>query len=237
MKKLRVPGADGRGPGAAGRRQGRSTSPRRTGRPSSTSSARSRELGHEVQCLGVGSDLGVIRQRHRRVPAAHRLQPARGLRRRPDLRPERRRATSSCCGVPYTGCNPRGLMLARDKGSRRSCSPTTASRCPSSRSSAWAAPVRRPRRLAFPLIVKSLTKEGSAGISQASVVDDDDKLAERVALHPRAPAAPTPSSSATSTGASSTSASSATSACRCSRSGSCCSPRCPRKRRASPPSA
>src|SRR5207253_4676752 len=43
-------------------------------------------------------------------------------------------------------------------------------------------PVRRPNRVAFPLIVKSLTQEASIGISQASVVDTDDKLKERVAF-------------------------------------------------------
>ena len=43
-------------------------------------------------------------------------------------------------------------------------------------------PVRRPKRLAFPLIVKSLTQEASIGISQASVVDTDEKLRERVAF-------------------------------------------------------
>src|SRR5207247_4814131 len=43
-------------------------------------------------------------------------------------------------------------------------------------------PVRRPKRLTFPLIVKSLTQEASIGISQASVVDSDEKLAERVAF-------------------------------------------------------
>ncbi|HEX3702283.1 MAG TPA: hypothetical protein VHU82_03070, partial [Vicinamibacterales bacterium] len=37
-----------------------------------------------------------------------------------------------------------------------------------------------PKRLTFPLIVKSLTQEASIGISQASVVDDQTKLAERV---------------------------------------------------------
>ena len=41
-------------------------------------------------------------------------------------------------------------------------------------------PIRRPKRLAFPLIVKSLTQEASIGISQASVVDTDEKLKERV---------------------------------------------------------
>ena len=35
---------------------------------------------------------------------------------------------------------------------------------------------RRPKRLTFPLIVKSLTQEASIGISRASVVDDDEKL-------------------------------------------------------------
>ena len=40
--------------------------------------------------------------------------------------------------------------------------------------------VRRPARLQLPLIVKSLNEDGSYGISQASVVDSDDKLAERV---------------------------------------------------------
>jgi D-alanine-D-alanine ligase len=42
--------------------------------------------------------------------------------------------------------------------------------------------VRRPRKLQFPLIVKSLTEHGSLGISQASIVDSDEKLEERVAF-------------------------------------------------------
>jgi D-alanine-D-alanine ligase len=41
---------------------------------------------------------------------------------------------------------------------------------------------KRPAQLVFPLIVKSLTEDASRGISQASVVESDDKLAERVAF-------------------------------------------------------
>src|SRR5206468_12801862 len=41
-------------------------------------------------------------------------------------------------------------------------------------------PIRRAKRLAFPLMVKSLTQEASIGISQASVVDSDEKLRDRV---------------------------------------------------------
>ena len=36
--------------------------------------------------------------------------------------------------------------------------------------------------LAFPLMVKSLTQEASIGISQASVVENDDQFQERVAF-------------------------------------------------------
>jgi D-alanine-D-alanine ligase len=39
---------------------------------------------------------------------------------------------------------------------------------------------RRPRSMTFPLIVKSLTEEASLGISQASVVESDERLQERV---------------------------------------------------------
>jgi D-alanine-D-alanine ligase len=42
--------------------------------------------------------------------------------------------------------------------------------------------IKRPSRLGFPLIVKSLTKEGSVGIAQASIVSNDDELAERVRM-------------------------------------------------------
>ena len=39
-----------------------------------------------------------------------------------------------------------------------------------------------PKRLQFPLIVKSLFFEASTGISQASVVENDEQLARRVSF-------------------------------------------------------
>ncbi|MBI3015502.1 MAG: ATP-grasp domain-containing protein [Candidatus Tectomicrobia bacterium] len=42
--------------------------------------------------------------------------------------------------------------------------------------------IKRPKHLSFPLIVKSVSEEASLGISQASIVEDDDKLRERVAF-------------------------------------------------------
>jgi len=82
--------------------------------------------------------------------------------------------------VRYTGCNTRGLMLARDKAITKKL--LSYHRIPVTDFVVFAKgkPVRRPKRLRFPLIVKSLTLDASIGISQASIVESDEKLAERV---------------------------------------------------------
>jgi D-alanine-D-alanine ligase len=82
--------------------------------------------------------------------------------------------------VPYTGCNPRGLMLSRGKALSKKLLAYHRIRVPDFAVFPMGRKVRRPRRLEFPLIVKSLIEHSSTGISQASVVDSDDKLAERV---------------------------------------------------------
>jgi len=82
--------------------------------------------------------------------------------------------------VPYTGCNPRGLTLARDKALARKL--LAYHRIPSPDFAVMPLgrkPVR-PKRLSYPLIVKSLYYEASAGISQASVVANDEQLSKRV---------------------------------------------------------
>jgi D-alanine-D-alanine ligase len=82
--------------------------------------------------------------------------------------------------VPYTGCNPRGLVIARSKALSKKLLAYHRIRIPAFAVFPLRRAVRRPRRLPFPLIVKSLTEHASLGISQASVVDSDEKLAERV---------------------------------------------------------
>jgi len=82
--------------------------------------------------------------------------------------------------LPYTGCNPRGLLLARDKSLSKKLLHYHRIPVPESEVFRIGRPIRRPKWLPFPLIVKSLTQEASIGISQASVVDTDEKLAERV---------------------------------------------------------
>ena len=82
--------------------------------------------------------------------------------------------------VPYTGCNPRGLMLARGKDLSKTLVHYHRIPVPAFAVFPQRRKVRRPKRLALPLIVKSLSEDASYGISQASVVDNDEKLVERV---------------------------------------------------------
>jgi D-alanine-D-alanine ligase len=82
--------------------------------------------------------------------------------------------------LPYTGCNPRGLTLARDKSLAKKLFAYHRVPVPDF----TVVPLNRrpslPKKLKFPLIVKSQTYESSIGISQASVVANEDQLARRV---------------------------------------------------------
>jgi D-alanine-D-alanine ligase len=80
----------------------------------------------------------------------------------------------------YTGCNPRGMMLSRDKVLTKRVLATHRVATPSFRLFPFGRQFREPRGLAFPLFVKSATEDASLGISQASLVEDMKSLRERV---------------------------------------------------------
>jgi D-alanine-D-alanine ligase len=78
--------------------------------------------------------------------------------------------------IPYTGCNPRGLILARGKDLSKTLVHHRRIAVPAFAVFPKRRKVKRPSRLALPLIVKSLTEDGSFGISQSSIVDTDEKV-------------------------------------------------------------
>jgi D-alanine-D-alanine ligase len=88
--------------------------------------------------------------------------------------------------VPYTGCNPRGLVLARGKDLSKKLLSYHRIPLPAFAVFPMRRKIKRPARLGLPVIVKSLSEDASYGIAQASVVDSDEKLAERVTfIHER----------------------------------------------------
>jgi D-alanine-D-alanine ligase len=83
---------------------------------------------------------------------------------------------------PYTGCNPRGMLLSRDKVLSKQL--LSYHRVPTPQFLVFprGKKVRIPKKLRFPLFVKSSTDDASLGIAQASVVDDVKQLTERIAF-------------------------------------------------------
>src|SRR5688500_3668910 len=138
-----------------------------------------REMGHEVRVLGIHDELAGIR------PTAGFFDPHVVF----NLMEAFAGVTTfdqnvvsylELLRLPYTGCNPRGLILARDKALSKKL--LAYHRIPVPEFTAVRVghkPVLS-KRLAFPLIVKSLFFEASVGISQASVVENAEQLVRRV---------------------------------------------------------
>ena len=136
-------------------------------------------IGHNVRKLGVKDDLGLIRQ------AIDEFQPHIAF----NLMEAFHEVGVFDMNVvsylellrlPYTGCNPRGMVLSRDKALSKKLMAYHRIRVPDFTVFKRGLAIKRPRKLKFPVIVKSLTQEASIGISQASVVEDETKLRERV---------------------------------------------------------
>jgi D-alanine-D-alanine ligase len=136
-------------------------------------------MGHEVQTLGVHDDLGDIRRAATDWKPHIAFNLLEGF---DDISIFDQNVVShlELLKLSYTGCNPRGLLLARDKSLSKKLLAYHRISVPEFEVFRIGRPIRRPKRLQFPLIVKSLTQEASIGISQASVVDSDEKLKERV---------------------------------------------------------
>ncbi len=85
--------------------------------------------------------------------------------------------------IPYTGCNPRGLILSRGKDLSKKLVHYHRIPTPAFAVFPMNRKIKRPDRLPFPLIIKSLSEDASLGIAQKSIVDSDDEAAGTRHLH------------------------------------------------------
>jgi D-alanine-D-alanine ligase len=137
------------------------------------------ELEHDVHVLGVKDDLAGIRQANDELKphiAFNLLEAFHEV----GTFDQNVVAYLELLRLSYTGCNPRGMLLARDKALSKKLLHYHRIPVPEFAVVVRGRKARLPKRLAFPLMVKPLTQEASIGISQASVVDDLAKLDERV---------------------------------------------------------
>ena len=138
-----------------------------------------REMGHDAFPVGVKDDLGVLRaaiQEKKPDVAFNLLEEFHGV----GLYDQHVVSYLELMRLPYTGCNPRGLTLTHDKPLMKKI--LSYHRIPTPRFVTFRKgnKVRPTRRLRYPLLVKSAIEDASLGISQASVVTNDQKLVERV---------------------------------------------------------
>jgi D-alanine-D-alanine ligase len=138
-----------------------------------------REMGHEVRVLGVHDDLAGIR------PTAGFFEPHivfNLLEAFAGITTFDQNVVSylELLRLKYTGCNPRGLILARDKALSKKLLAYHRIPVPDFSVVRYGRKAAMPKKMHFPVIVKSLFFEASAGISQASVVEDEEQLARRV---------------------------------------------------------
>jgi len=138
-----------------------------------------RERGHEVRVLGVHDDLAGIR------PSAGFFEPHIVF----NLMEAFAGVTTfdqnvvsylELLRLRYTGCNPRGLILARDKALSKKLLAYHRIPVPDFTVVRYGRKPVLSKKMHFPLIVKSLFFEASTGISQASVVENAEQLARRV---------------------------------------------------------
>jgi D-alanine-D-alanine ligase len=137
------------------------------------------ELGHEVRCLGIKGELGPIREAIQEFHPDIAFNLMEGF---DDVSTWDQNVVAylELIKMPYTGCNSRGLLIGRDKAVSKKLLAYHRIGVADFMVVPRGRRFRRPKRLGFPLIVKSLTLDSSIGISQASVVEGDEKLQERV---------------------------------------------------------
>lgn len=138
-----------------------------------------RRIGHEVIPVGIQSDLGAIGnaiEDHKPHVAFNLLEEFDGY----PLFDQHVVSYLELRKQKYTGCNPRGLTLTRDKSLTKKILAYHRIHVPRFAIFPLNRRVRPIKRLKFPLFVKSISDEGSVGIAQASVVHTNEKLEERV---------------------------------------------------------
>lgn len=138
-----------------------------------------KELGHDTQVVGVHDDLQVLRDAldsYKPHVTFNVLEEFHGV----SLYGQAVISFVELLRCAYSGCNPRGLMIAHDKLLTKKILTWHRIRTPRGIVVPVGQKPRKLGRLAYPLLVKSVVEDASLGIAQASVVSNDEKMRDRV---------------------------------------------------------
>jgi D-alanine-D-alanine ligase len=137
------------------------------------------DLGHDLLKLGVSNDTGVIRNallEWQPNITFNLLEEFHGV----AVYDQHVAAYLELMKQPYTGCNPRGLMLAHDKVLSKQI--LHYHRIPTPQFTVYelGSNITPPKKMGYPLFVKSATEDASFGLSKKSIVQTPEELVERV---------------------------------------------------------
>ncbi|MCH2179037.1 MAG: ATP-grasp domain-containing protein [Mariniblastus sp.] len=138
-----------------------------------------KDIGHEVLPLGVYDDLGDIRRAIKDFkPHVHfnLLEEFHGV----GVYDHHVVSYLELMKQHYTGCNPRGLLLSHDKPLAKKILTFHRIHTPGFYVIPKGKKPRRPAGFKYPLLVKSVSEDASLGITQSSIVYDDEKLFDRI---------------------------------------------------------
>ncbi len=135
--------------------------------------------GHDVLMIGIGDDVAPLLAKLAEFQPKLVFNGCEGFRK--NARHEYAvAALLDMYGYRYTGSSPTALLVARNKSLTKKVLAYHGIRVPAFAEFKEGDKLVRPSELRFPLIVKPLLEDASIGIAQASVVEDDPSLAQRV---------------------------------------------------------
>jgi D-alanine-D-alanine ligase len=138
-----------------------------------------RALGHNVSVLGVMKDIEetILGLKEQRPDLVFNLTEHLGGNRRFD---KNIAALLELSQIPFTGTGSTGLLLSRDKILCKQLLGLYKIRVPRFAYFPEGKNIRLPKKLQFPLVVKPAFEDSSEGISNASIVESQEALIERV---------------------------------------------------------
>ena len=135
--------------------------------------------GHDVLMIGIGDDVAPLLTKLAAFQPRLVFNGCEGFRK--NARHEYAiAALLDMYGYRYTGSSPTALLVARNKSLTKKVLAFHGIRVPAFAEFHEGDALVRPSELRFPLIVKPLLEDASIGIAQASVVEDDASLKQRI---------------------------------------------------------
>ncbi|MDD5194759.1 MAG: ATP-grasp domain-containing protein [Candidatus Omnitrophica bacterium] len=137
------------------------------------------ENGHQIRLLGLCDDIGILLEEIKENKPDVVFNLAEVFKEKTYF-DKNIVAVLEMLQVPYTGANLSGLLLCGDKGLTKKILTFHRIKVPNFQVFYRTRNIRRRHRLKLPVVVKPLLEEASRGISQASVVDNEEALIERI---------------------------------------------------------